>query len=122
MKYLLTIVLTITASTNLFAQEAAVKDGSEICVSSYTPRTSAPDELERVYMKVGKRKFFFKDLPRVAITGLKLNENHKVKIYFDDAVIASWDITFTSKLNMLNLWRESGHWRTELTSGKKCNQ
>jgi hypothetical protein len=82
------------------------------------------EHTDRIYIKIDNSDMLYFNRPSegAVLTGLDINKNHMVKVYFDNQLVRSWPLSF-SDLGSYSviIWRSSGSWRMEPSDESKCN-
>ena len=66
-------------------------------------------------------KIDFQNRPKIIAKNLDVRINHKVKIFFDDIELSSWNQTFAAGAKRIKIYFKPGYWRAEtMKEADKC--
>jgi hypothetical protein len=76
----------------------------------------ASEHSDRLYLRIddSEKLYFNRKCDGPVLENLDLNDDHIVKVYFDDEVGQSWTLNFSRlEARSVVIWRSAGAWRME---------
>ncbi len=81
------------------------------------------EHTDKLYLKIddSKKLFFNRPHDGPVLDNLDIDQDHMVKVYFEDRLASSWQLNF-SRLNTKSviIWRSAGSWRMEPVDESRC--
>ena len=112
------IFVLLIFSTSVLANDNVGK----VCFGKNLAKTSS-EHTDRLYLKINDSEKLYFNRPHKGpvLENLDLNKDHIVKVYFDDQIVISWILSYsTLKTQRVIIWRSAGSWRMEPVEESIC--